>query len=98
MTHRIAVLQRALENVADDFHVLVRMGAEAHAGHDEVVVDDPQRAKTEPLRVVIVRETERVVAVQPAVFGMAAFICFSNYHHGPTLPRRVILENTLFLA
>ena len=65
---------RAAEDVADDFHVAVRMRAEAHAGHDEVVVDDAQAAVTHPLRIVIVREAEGVIAVQPAVVGVAPFI------------------------
>ena len=34
------MLQSAVENVGDDLHVAVRMGREATAGGDAVVVDD----------------------------------------------------------
>ena len=74
VAHRILVLDRAAQDVADDFHVAMRMRAEAHAGHHEVVVDDAQAAVTHPLRVIIIREAEGVITVQPAVIGVAAFI------------------------
>jgi hypothetical protein len=76
------VLDCAAQNVADDFHVAVWMRAEAHARHHEVVVDDAQAAVAHPLRVVMIREAEGVVTVQPAVFSVASFVCFSNFHHG----------------
>ena len=42
--------------------------------HD-VLVDDPQRAEAHVRRVVVVREAERVVAVEPTVVGVAARFC-----------------------
>jgi hypothetical protein len=38
----VLVLQRTFQHVAEDFHVAVRMRAEAHARRDAVVVDDAQ--------------------------------------------------------
>ena len=90
IAHRIAMLQLAGEDVADDLHVAVRMRAEAHAGQDEVVVDDTQAAEAEPLRVVIVREAEGEIAVQPTVVDVAAFIGASNRFHADTM--RVVRE------
>ena len=40
----------AAQDVGDDFHVAMRMRAEAHARHHEIVVDDAQAAVTHPLR------------------------------------------------
>ena len=78
VAHRILVLKLTAEHVSDDFHVAMRMRAEAHAGHDEIVVDDAQAAITHPFRVIIIGEAERVIRVEPAVVGVASFICFPN--------------------
>ena len=80
VAHGILVLQRAAQHVSDDFHVAMRMGAEALARHDEVVVDDAQAAKAHPMRIVIIREAEGVIRVEPAMIGVAPFACFPNFH------------------
>jgi hypothetical protein len=67
VAHRIVVLQLAAQNVSHDFHVAMRMRAEARSGHHEVVVDDAQAAKTHPLRIVIISETESVISIEPAI-------------------------------
>jgi hypothetical protein len=82
VAHRVLVLDRPLEDERDDLHVPVRVGAEALAGRDAVVVDDAQAAEAEPPRVVIVGEAEGVVAVQPPVLGVAAFVGSSSDHSG----------------
>ena len=64
-------VERALEHVGDDLHVAVRVGAEALAGRDAVVVDHAQRAEAHVLGVVVVGEREGVVGVEPAVVGVA---------------------------
>src|SRR6185312_12815332 len=78
VAHGVFMRKLPAEHVGDDFHVAVRMRAEAFAGHDEIVVDDAQAAIAHPCRVVVVRETEGVVTVEPAVIGVAPFICFAN--------------------
>ena len=85
IAHRILVLQRAAQDVGDDLHVAVRMLAETHARHHKIVVDDAQAAEAHPLRIVIIREAEGVITVQPAMFGVAPFICFSNIHNDKTI-------------
>src|SRR5207244_3498909 len=86
VAHRILVLQCAAEDVGDDFHVAMRMRSETLSRHYEIVVDDAQAAETHPLRVVIIGEAESVIRVEPTVFGVASFICFSYFHHGKTMP------------
>src|SRR2546429_616760 len=77
VAHRVLVLQRAAEDVSDDLHVAMGMRAETLARHDQIIVDDAQAAEADPLRVKIIRETESVIGVQPAVFGVPSFGCIS---------------------
>ena len=88
VAHRILVLQRAAEDVGYDFHVAMRMRSETLSRHHEIIVDDAQAAEAHPLRVVIIREAESVIRVQPAVFGMPSFVCFSYFHHGKRVPHQ----------
>src|SRR3546814_15577811 len=68
----VAMRQPAFEHVADDLHVGVAVRREAGARRDAILVDHPQRAPAHPRRVVVVAERERVVAVEPAGFYVAA--------------------------
>jgi hypothetical protein len=70
----VLVGHRAGDHIGENLHVAVGMGAEAAAGRDGVVVDDPQRAEAVVLGVVVVGEREGVEAVEPAVVGVAAFV------------------------
>jgi hypothetical protein len=74
------VLQLAAQDVGDDLHVAVRMRAETHARHHEIVVDDAQAAVTHPVGIVIIREAEGVITVQPPVIRVAPFIGFKYFH------------------
>ena len=56
VAHVVLVGQVARQNVADDFHVLVTMGAKARAGCNPVLVDHTQVAPTHEGRVVIARK------------------------------------------
>src|SRR5258706_3013351 len=87
VAHRILVLQRAAEDVGDDFHVAMRMLSKTHARHYQVVIDDAQAAEARPLRIVIVREAESVITVKPPVFGVAPFVSFSYFHHESKVPQ-----------
>src|SRR5947208_14320181 len=59
----------------------MRMRAETHAWHHDVIIDDSQAAKAHPFRIVIIGETESVIGVQPPVACVAPFVCSSNFHH-----------------
>src|SRR5204863_3266125 len=58
------------------------------ARHHQVVDDHPQAAKDHPLRIVIIREAEGVISIQPPVVRVAPFMCFSYHHHGGKMPHR----------
>jgi hypothetical protein len=80
VAHRILVRQRALEDVADDFHVAVAVGAEALARLDAVFVDDTQRPEAHVPGIVVVRERKSVEGLEPAVLGQPAFLAAANLH------------------
>ncbi len=82
VAHAVLVLQRAFQHVAEDLHVAVRMRAEALPRRDPVVVDDAQGAEAHVRRIVVVREGEGVMRVEPAVVGVAAFIGPSDVQFG----------------
>src|SRR5260221_952207 len=70
--HRVLVGERALEHVADDFHVAMAVGAEAGTGLHAVLVDDAQRPEAHVPRIVVGGEGKAVKRAQPAVIGIAA--------------------------
>jgi hypothetical protein len=77
--------QRAVEHVAHDLHVAVSVRGEAGAGCNAVLVDHAQVAEPHVLRVVIVGERKRVVALEPAMIGVATVRRFANADHAKCL-------------
>ena len=71
-SERILMLKFAFGNNGDDFHVVVRVASKASAALDSVIIEDTQRAKLEPFRVIPAGEGEGMFGVQPAVVGCAA--------------------------
>jgi len=65
--------QLAIEDVAEDLGVAVRMGREAGATCDSVFIEDSQTAKVLELGVVVVCKAEGVVGVEPSVVAMTTF-------------------------
>src|ERR1035437_2757286 len=93
ISHAVLVGQSAAQDVGENLHVLVTMRAESLAGADAVFVDHAQRSETHVLGVVISREGKGVVAVQPAVIGMAALVALANRDHSEAsfnLPLRFV--------
>src|SRR5262249_7161139 len=91
VTHAVFVSEGALENIRDDFHILVRMSWEAATARNAVVVHHAQGAELHVFRVKIVGEGKGEAGVEPAVVGMAAAGGFANGDHRTTssesLPR-----------
>jgi hypothetical protein len=77
----IPMLELTGQDVGDDFHVAMRMGRESFARDDSIVVEDAQRAPIHVLRIVIVRETERVARPKPTMVVV------------PTISRALHLED-----
>jgi hypothetical protein len=73
-SERVFMAQLPVQHVGEDFHVLVRMGAEAHARRDEIFIDHAQSAEAHVLRIIVIRKGKRKVGVQPAVIGVTAIL------------------------
>ena len=84
IAHAVAVLERALEDVGDDFHVKVRMLAKTLARRDTIFVHHAKRAEAHVAGIVIIGERKRVIRVQPSVIGMAALMTSANFDHRGT--------------
>src|SRR3546814_711999 len=82
IAHGILVGERALNDIADDFHVAMAMGAETLARLHAILVDHSQRPPMHVLGVVVVGEREAVPGVEPAVIGVATFMCGTQGDHG----------------
>src|SRR5262245_65480516 len=101
VAERILVPERTLQHVADDLHVAVPMGAETGPRLDAILVDDSQRPVAHVLRVVIVREREAVIRLQPAVVRVPAVARAPDLGHAMaslaarSAPGRVALEARL---
>jgi len=81
VAQRVLVGETAGQDVADDLHVAVAVGAEAGARRDAVLVDHPQVAKSHVPRVVVIGEREAVKRLEPAVVGVAAFTGLAQAQH-----------------
>src|SRR5262249_7084262 len=79
--HAVLVLKGAFQNISNDLHVPVSVRGKTFCRLDGVLVEDPERAKAHPLRVVVMGEGKRVVGVEPAVIEMAALGRFTNRYH-----------------
>src|SRR5881396_1100431 len=79
----VAMLERPLEHVRDDLHVVVRMRGEAARGLHAILVDDEEIAEARVARVVVAREREGVASVEPAVIEVSALVTRSFGDHRP---------------
>jgi hypothetical protein len=94
IAHAVFVLQRTPQDVAKDFHVRVRMRGKACASSDDVLIDHTQAAEAHVRRIIVIGEGEGVVAIQPAVIGMAALVGFAKgeFHSGMSFRGRTARE------
>ena len=81
VAHVVLVLERTVNHVRDDLHVLVRVSVETAAGFDPVFVDDAQFRKTHHRRIVIVRKRKCMSAPEPAVVSSATAIGANYVDH-----------------
>src|SRR5437867_4364673 len=78
VAHAVAMLERAFQNVSDDFHVTMRVHGKTLIGRDAIFIDDPQSSKVHVRRIVILIERESVESIQPSVIEVAAVFGFAN--------------------
>jgi hypothetical protein len=61
--HRVAMRQLTGQDPAENFHVPMAMGAEARSGGDSVFINDPQRAESHVIRIVITGERKAMPGI-----------------------------------
>jgi hypothetical protein len=69
------------ENVAEDFHVPVRMCPKPPARSDTILVYDAQGAKSHVLRVKVIGEGKSMARIEPPVVCMAPFFTSAQCNH-----------------
>lgn len=74
VAHAVLMFERAFERYGDDFHIVVRVLSEPRPRGDGIVVEHSKGSKPHSGRVVISRERERMVGVEPAVESVSAGI------------------------
>src|SRR5487761_59154 len=75
------MLKRAFEHPCQDFHVAMRMHAEALAGRDDVFIDDAKLAKAHVIRVVVLVERKAEMGVEPADFVVPTLVAGPDSDH-----------------
>ena len=70
---RVTMFERPLDDIRENLHIVVRVGAEPLSRRDEVFVDDAQAAEAHITRIVVTVEGERVMAVKPACLRLTTF-------------------------
>src|SRR4051812_33892228 len=81
VSQAVAVFERTLEDVRQDFHVVVRMRAEPRAGQHAVVVDHAERAMPNVRRVEVLAERKAVAALEPSQVGPAPLVASPDADH-----------------
>src|SRR5437870_2573973 len=90
VSHVVLVFLGALEDVGNDFHVLMRVRGEASSRRYGVVVDHAERAETHVLLVVVASEGKRVMRVEPSVVRVTTVFSFSNREHRFVPPKSFV--------
>ena len=67
----ILVGDRTLSDIGDDFHVAMGVGRESGLRRDRIVVPDAQIAPAFALGIIVIREAEMMLGVEPAMVGTA---------------------------
>ena len=93
--HTVLVLERTIEYIADDLHIVMAVFCEAPARGHGVVVDHAQVRHAHVSRVVVAAEREGVIAVQPAVIGVASIDGLAYCQHHVTSGIKLVSVNTL---
>src|SRR5262245_32847828 len=90
----VLMRDRARADIGDDLHVGMRVRRKAGMGGDLVVVPDAQSPVSHPLGVVIAREREMVLGLEPAMVGAAKRRVWPPVDHG----RFPLLQRSAYIA
>jgi hypothetical protein len=88
------LLECAVEDIRQDLHVSMAVGAEPGPGPHVVVVDHTERPETHLRGVVVGAEREGVAAVEPAPVGASSVYSGANQNHSRRLLHGVPLGDS----
>jgi len=77
------------QDVADDFHIAMGMGAEAGPGLHAVLIDHPQRTEFDMLGIEVIGKGKRMKGLEPTVVGKPAFFTASDFVHKDLLNPKI---------
>ncbi|MNE51706.1 hypothetical protein D3C80_1463450 [compost metagenome] len=77
VTHAVFVRHGTFEYIGQNFHVFVRVSAEALACVNHIIVNHAQCREAHEIRVVIVSKREGMPGVQPAMICVTTFVSFA---------------------
>src|SRR6185295_11685798 len=72
----VTMFQRTFEGNGNNLHVVMWMLAETHASFYVVVIQYAEHSKMYPVGIVITRETEGMIGIEPTVIGVTPGIGF----------------------
>ena len=78
---RVAVLERAVEDIGNDLHIGMAMGREARPGDHLVLIDHPQRTEAHMGRVVILPEGKAVLGIEPVDLARSTILRTPDGQH-----------------
>lgn len=84
IAHAVLMRECTVNDVADNFHVTVRVRAKACSGRDAVLIDDAQIAPAHMTGVVVASKRKAVKRGQPAVIGKTSLMRWADTKHEHT--------------
>src|SRR3984957_12710346 len=81
VAHAVLVSKFALQHIAQNLHIAVRMRSKSTPLRHTVFIDHTQRTIPHVLRIMIVGKRKRMVRIQPSMVGMASLVTLANSQH-----------------
>src|ERR1700691_2463156 len=82
IAHTVAMLEGALENPRENFHIAMRMHAETLAGRDDILIEDAKRSKLDMGWIVVLVERKCESRIEPRNLVVPALFTGANLNHG----------------
>ena len=78
----VLMLDCPIEHITHDFHVAVTVSTKAAPRCNTVFIDHPQGTELHMTRIMVVSKGKRMMAIKPAMIGMASVCCAAYFKHG----------------
>src|ERR1700722_10036186 len=81
VAHAVLVGKLALQHIAQNLHIAVRVRSKSTPLRHTVFIDHTQRTISHVLRIMIVGKRKRMVRIQPSMVGVASLVTLANSQH-----------------